>query len=125
MRLLFAVAATALLAGCSSTAVTNTAAVNYVTVSPELAAVASSVSDMSSIPAGAQNLGTVSALACQRLTSDPVPTPEYAAALLKEQVATKGGNAVTEVLVTRTSVVGFNGNCWANITAKGVALRLP
>jgi uncharacterized protein YbjQ (UPF0145 family) len=111
------------LSACSSTGVTNTASPSYATIPAELTAKVAGVAVLESAPSAGQKLGTVRAQACQRLTSDPLPTPELAIALLKEQAMLKGGNAIAQPSVS-SSTVSLSGNCWANITATAEAFTL-
>lgn len=109
------------LAGCSTTAVTNTAQISYVTIPPNLAEIASRV-PVHQNSGGLKVVANVTALACQRLTSDPLPTEEYALALLKEEAMKVQGTGVIDVSYSRGGV-HFTANCWNYISASGKAVR--
>lgn len=109
----------AALAGCASA--TPTAPVSYSTVSPELAAAGGGVTVLPASE-GYDTITPVTALACQRAKWDPVPTEEYALALLKQEAAKKGADGLTDVTFTK-GMVSVTGNCWQNIRAKATAVK--
>lgn len=117
-RITIIAAATLFLVGCQTTTptVSNTAAPSYVSIPADLAAAGISVRRVEAIPQGSRRLGIISTLACQKLTSDPLPTEEYALALLKKEAASRGATAISNVTYTR-SATSITGNCWSNIQA--------
>ncbi|WP_092084695.1 heavy metal-binding domain-containing protein [Bradyrhizobium brasilense] len=68
-----------------------------------------------------REVGQVTASACQKLTSDPLPTHDYALALLKQQARLRGGNGVMNVSYSE-SATSIIGNCWATVSASGTAV---
>lgn len=57
---------------------------------------------------------------CQRYTWDPVPTKDQAVALMLEEAAARGFNAVHSVKVG-ADVRSLAMNCWSAVSATGVA----
>ncbi|MDQ2084056.1 hypothetical protein RA307_28040 [Xanthobacteraceae bacterium Astr-EGSB] len=110
------------LAACSSTgAVTHTTTNRYVTIPPDLARDAAKVTDHATAPPRSRTIGPVTATACQYADFDPLPTREYALALLKRSAVANGANGLVDVTYSE-SHADLLKNCWENIVASGTAI---
>ena len=116
-----ALAALVCLAGCDTTGVTDTAAVAYATVTPELAAAGASVS-VGAPGAGMKSVGKVEATGCQKTHYDPQPDEAFTLALLKQQAAVKGATILANVAYHHYNV-SLSANCYTTIVADGVAWK--
>jgi len=58
---------------------------------------------------------------CMNKVWDPAPSQENALALMKAQALAQGYNAVHGVEVKSAGAAAVLGNCWASITATGIA----
>lgn len=63
-------------------------------------------------------------VSCKNSILDPSPSRESAIALMKQQAAARGFNAVHSVTVESKGAGALAMNCWAALTARGVAYRL-
>lgn len=75
-----------------------------------------------SVPAGAVQIGEISALTCKNKIWEPDVTEAGALDLLKRKAADIGAAGVASVRY-RSGSVSLISNCWSSITAIGTAFR--
>jgi hypothetical protein len=83
---------------------------------------ASTVEVLQVAPDGAASLGTVDIYACQAHSFDPIPTDELAVAMLKAEVAKRGGKYIVGMTLARQNI-DIERNCYWTIHASGAAFN--
>jgi len=117
-----ALCATAMLSGCATTGVVDTASQQIAVPSAETLAAGAKINVMAASPIGAKSLGKVSVTACQKQRYDPEPDDAYALALLKEKAAGEGATSLVGVALAKYNV-SVTANCFTNIVATATAFR--
>ncbi len=95
--------------------------ISYLSISEQREA-ARAVKVLVTKPADSDSIGLVDASRCHRNTLDAAPTDESLINDLKVFAYARGGDAITDVQITKES--GLLKNCWYIITARAIVLQL-
>lgn len=107
------------LAGCATSRNVRTSA--EATASPEAQRY---VVVATKTPAGAKEIGQITAARCHRNTFDPVPTEQQVIEDLQGEAYAKGANGISQVKVEKTGMT-FASNCWQLLKGSATAFSNP